>query len=74
MVLESLGLMEPDLRSALALRLVIRTEKASVLVAQKLSDLVRQMRLVSKDLAQENSHQPRLELFSQKQMRRSPGK
>ena len=69
MVLESLGLMEPDLRSALVLRLVIRMKLASVLVPRKVSDLARQMRLVSKDLAQENFHRPMLELFLQKQMR-----
>ena len=69
MALESLGLMEPDLRSALALRLVIRMKLASVLVPRKLSDLARQMRMVSKDLAQENFHPPMWELFLQKQMR-----
>jgi hypothetical protein len=58
MALESLGLMEPDLRLALALRLVIRMALASVLVAQKLSDLAKQMQLASKDLAQENFHPP----------------
>ena len=69
MALESLGLMEPDLRSASALRLVIRMKLASVLVPRKLSNLARQMRLVSKDLVQENFHRPMLELSSQKQMR-----
>jgi hypothetical protein len=69
MVLETLGLMEPDLRSALAHRLVIPTVMESVLGLQKLSDLVRQKLMVVKDLAQENFHPPMLELFSQIEMR-----
>jgi hypothetical protein len=69
MVLESLGLTEPDLKLVSAARWVMPTVMETVLARQTMSELVRQKLMVSNDLVQENFHLPMLELFSQKEMR-----